>query len=110
MSRGALSSFGAVPSGAAVRLVGPMRFLHLADTHLGFRQFAGRLDPVRGINQREADVYRAWHHAVGYRGGVGVDAVVHAGDLFDGPRPTPRAMARRSTASRACTPPASRRS
>ena len=48
----------------------PMRFLHLADTHLGFRQFAGRLDPERGINQREADVYRAWHHAVEYRGGA----------------------------------------
>jgi DNA repair exonuclease SbcCD nuclease subunit len=70
-----------------------MRFLHLADTHLGFRQFAGRLDPERGINQREADVYRAWHHAVGHAVSAGVDAVVHAGDLFDGPRPTPRALA-----------------
>jgi DNA repair exonuclease SbcCD nuclease subunit len=70
-----------------------MRFLHLADTHLGFRQFAGRLDPERGINQREADVYRAWHHAVDFAVASGVDAVVHAGDLFDGPRPTPRALA-----------------
>ena len=69
-----------------------MRFLHLADTHLGFRQFAGRLDPERGINQREADVYRAWHHAMEFAVASGVDAVVHAGDLFDGPRPTPRAL------------------
>ena len=70
-----------------------MRFLHLADTHLGFRQFAGRLDHERGINQREADVYRAWHHAMEFAVASGVDAVVHAGDLFDGPRPTPRAVA-----------------
>lgn len=70
-----------------------MRFLHLADTHLGFRQFAGRLDPERQINQREADVYRAWHHAIDHAIASGVEAVVHAGDLFDGPRPTPRALA-----------------
>ena len=50
-------------------------------------------DPERGINQREADVYRAWHRAIDLAIGAGVDAVVHAGDLFDGPRPTPRALA-----------------
>ena len=71
----------------------PMRFLHLADTHLGFRQFAGKLDPERQINQREADVYRSWHHAIDHAIARGLDAVVHAGDLFDGPRPTPRALA-----------------
>lgn len=70
-----------------------MRFLHLADTHLGFRQFAGRLDPERQINQREADVYRSWHHAIDHAIAAGVDVVVHAGDLFDSPRPTPRALA-----------------
>jgi exonuclease SbcD len=70
-----------------------MRLLHLADTHLGFRQFAGRLDPERQINQREADVYRSWHHAIDHAIAAGVDVVVHAGDLFDSPRPTPRALA-----------------
>src|SRR4051812_7356278 len=70
-----------------------MRLLPLADTHLGFRQFAGRLDPARGINQREADVYRSWHFAIDHAIASAVDVVVHAGDLFDGPRPTPRAVA-----------------
>lgn len=69
-----------------------MRFLHVADTHLGFRQFAGCLDPERQINQREADVYRAWHAAIDHAITREVDAVIHAGDLFDSPRPTPRAI------------------
>lgn len=70
-----------------------MRLLHLADTHLGFRQLAGRLDPERQINQREADVYRAWQAAIDVAIDREVDVVVHAGDLFDSARPTPRAIA-----------------
>ena len=42
----------------------PMRIIHLADTHLGFRQFAGKLHPERRLNQRECDVYDMWHRAI----------------------------------------------
>lgn len=69
-----------------------MRIVHLADTHLGFRQFPGCLDPDRGLNQRECDVYDAWHRAIDVAIERDVDAVVHAGDLFDSPRPTMRAV------------------
>lgn len=70
-----------------------MRIVHLADTHLGFRQFSGKLDPERKLNQRECDVYDVWHRAIDIAIERQVDAVVHAGDLFDSPRPSPRALA-----------------
>lgn len=70
-----------------------MRIVHLADTHLGFKQFANKLDPVKRLNQRECDVYAAWHRAVDIAIEREVEAVVHAGDLFDSARPSPRAMA-----------------
>jgi DNA repair exonuclease SbcCD nuclease subunit len=70
-----------------------MRIIHLADTHLGFRQFSGRIDPERGINQRESDVYTAWSDAVTIAVGRKPDIVIHAGDLFDSSRPTPLAIA-----------------
>ena len=70
-----------------------MRIIHLADTHLGFRQFAGKLHPERRLNQRECDVYDVWHRAIDIAIERAVDAVVHAGDLFDSPRPSPRALA-----------------
>jgi len=70
-----------------------MRIIHLADTHLGFRQFSGKFDPERKLNQRECDVYDAWHRAIDIAVTREVDAVIHAGDLFDSSRPSPRAMA-----------------
>jgi exonuclease SbcD len=70
-----------------------MRIVHLADTHLGFRQFGPKLDPVRNINQRECDVYDRWHEAVDTAIGLRPDVVIHAGDLFDSSRPAPRAVA-----------------
>ena len=69
-----------------------MRFIHLADTHLGFRQFSGKLDPARKLNQRECDVYAVWHRAIEIAIEREVDAVIHAGDLFDSARPSPRAL------------------
>src|SRR4051794_3217984 len=69
-----------------------MRIVHLADTHLGYRQFSGKLDPERKLNQRECDVYDAWHRAIDIAIERDVDAVIHAGDLFDSPRPTARAL------------------
>lgn len=69
-----------------------MRIIHLADTHLGFRPPSVRLDPVRQLNQRECDVYDVWHRAIDISIERDVDAVIHAGDLFDSARPSPRAM------------------
>ena len=67
-----------------------MRIAHLADLHLGFRQYH-RLNP-NGINQREADVANAFRAAVD---GVLLeqpDAVIVAGDLFHAVRPTNQAI------------------
>jgi DNA repair exonuclease SbcCD nuclease subunit len=69
-----------------------MRIIHLADTHLGYRQFPGVLDPERGLNQRECDVYDAWHRAVDVAVERRPAALVHAGDLFDSARPSPHAL------------------
>ena len=67
-----------------------MRIAHLADAHLGFRQFQ-RLDP-EGINQREADVAAAFRRAVTAVIARAPDLVVIAGDLFHAVRPTNRSI------------------
>ena len=67
-----------------------MRIAHLADAHLGFRQFQ-RLDPG-GVNQREADVAAAFRRAVDAVIARGPDLVVIAGDLFHAVRPTNRSI------------------
>jgi DNA repair protein SbcD/Mre11 len=69
-----------------------MKIIHLADTHLGFRQYAGKLDAERGINQRECDVYAVWHRAIDIAIDRQPGLVIHAGDLFDSSRPTPIAL------------------
>lgn len=63
-----------------------LRLAHLADLHLGLRQFT-RQTPV-GINQREADVARAFRHAVDGVIAAAPDAVLIAGDVFHSVRPT----------------------
>ena len=70
-----------------------MKIVHLADTHLGYTQFAGRMDPVRRLNQRECDVFDRWHEAINIAIDRQPGLVVHAGDLFDSARPSPRALA-----------------
>ena len=67
-----------------------MRLAHLADPHLGIRQYH-RQTPS-GINQREADVARAFRLAVDGVIGARPDAVVIAGDLFHSVRPTNAAI------------------
>jgi DNA repair protein SbcD/Mre11 len=69
-----------------------MKIIHVADTHLGYRNFSGKLDPARNLNQRECDVYDAWHHAVDIALERQPDLFIHAGDLFDSSRPSPRAI------------------
>lgn len=68
-----------------------MRLVHISDTHLGFFAYS-RSDPDLGINQREADFYRAFAQAIDKVIALKPDVVVHAGDLFDGVRPQNRAI------------------
>jgi DNA repair protein SbcD/Mre11 len=67
-----------------------VRLAHLADPHLGARQYH-RQTPS-GINQREADVARAFRLAVDGVIAARPDAVVVAGDLFHSVRPTNAAI------------------
>ena len=53
--------------------------LHTADTHLGYRQYHRP--------EREADFRDAFYHVIDAAIAEEVDAVVHAGDLFDSSRP-----------------------
>jgi hypothetical protein len=67
-----------------------VKLAHLADLHLGFRQYA-RVTP-QGVNQREADVARAFRRALDAVADARPDAVVIAGDLFHSVRPTNAAI------------------
>ncbi|MGH7605716.1 MAG: metallophosphoesterase family protein [Gemmatimonadales bacterium] len=67
-----------------------MKLAHLADLHLGFRQF-DRQTP-RGTNQREADVAEAFRRAVDDVIQQAPHLVVIAGDIFHSVRPTNAAI------------------
>lgn len=76
---------GGSPDSRAVRVI------HFSDTHLGHQQYP-RTD-ARGLNQREQDLYQAFHDVIDHAVRTKADLVVHAGDLFDGVRPSNRALA-----------------
>ncbi|UCD02800.1 MAG: exonuclease SbcCD subunit D [Candidatus Aenigmatarchaeota archaeon] len=61
-----------------------MRFAHFSDTHLGFRQY--------GLYEREMDFYRAFEKTIAKIAEERPDFVLHCGDLFDAPKPPPRAL------------------
>jgi DNA repair exonuclease SbcCD nuclease subunit len=63
-----------------------VKLAHLADLHLGFRQF--HRQAPSGINQREADVAAVFRRAVDQVIVERPDAVIIAGDLFHAVRPT----------------------
>jgi len=63
-----------------------VRLVHLSDLHLGYRQYQ-RLTPA-GINQREADVARAFRNAIDKTIELAPEIVVIAGDIFHNVRPT----------------------
>ncbi|HUR92930.1 MAG TPA: DNA repair exonuclease [Gemmatimonadaceae bacterium] len=63
-----------------------MRLVHLADLHLGFRQYQ-RFTPM-GINQREHDVALAFRKAIDKTIELQPDVVLFAGDVFHNVRPT----------------------
>jgi DNA repair exonuclease SbcCD nuclease subunit len=67
-----------------------MRLAHLADPHLGFRQYHRLTD--RGRNQRELDVATAFSRAIDGIIAERPDAVIVAGDLFHAVRPTNSAI------------------
>ena len=67
-----------------------MKLAHIADAHLGIRQY-NRQTPT-GINQREADVARAFRIAIDGVIADRPDVVVVAGDLFHSVRPTNSAI------------------
>ncbi len=67
-----------------------MLIAHLADAHLGFRQY--HRQTAGGINQREADVAAAFRAAVDGVIAARPDAVLVAGDLFHAVRPTNTAI------------------
>jgi predicted phosphodiesterase len=63
-----------------------MRLVHLADLHVGYRQYQ-RLTPA-GINQREADVAATFKRAIDRTIELRPDFVLIAGDVFHSVRPS----------------------
>lgn len=71
---------------------GGIRFVilaHLSDLHLGFQAYEST---ESGGNVRERDVARAFQEARAEIVRLRPDAVLVAGDVFDGPEPTARAL------------------
>jgi len=62
---------------------------HLSDLHLGHRAF-GHVE--QGRNVREADVARAFHHAIQRLLEIAPSAVLVSGDVFDRPEPPHSAL------------------
>ena len=63
-----------------------MKIAHLADLHLGFRQYHRQTST--GLNQREADVANVFRGAVDGVIAARPDLVLVAGDLFHAVRPS----------------------
>lgn len=61
-----------------------MKFAHLADTHLGYRQF--------GLIEREKDFYEVFGKVIDNIIEEKVDFVIHSGDLFETAKPSPMAL------------------
>jgi exonuclease SbcD len=60
-----------------------VRIAHLADSHLGNRQY--------NLEERERDIYEVFDEIGDHILEEHVDLVVHSGDLFDSPRPSTQA-------------------
>ncbi|OWT32833.1 metallophosphoesterase [Methanobrevibacter sp. 87.7] len=61
-----------------------MKFAHLSDTHLGYRQY--------GLVDRELDFYNVFEDIIDKIIDLDVDFVVHSGDLFETSRPSTDAL------------------
>ena len=60
-----------------------VRIAHFADTHLGYKQY--------NLDEREKDIYNALDEIGDKILEEHADIVIHSGDLFDSPKPTPQA-------------------
>src|SRR4030065_1835765 len=60
-----------------------VRIAHFAGTHVGYKQY--------NLDEREKDIYDALDEIGDKNLKEHVDIVLHCGDLFDSPRPTPQA-------------------
>lgn len=60
-----------------------VRIVHLADTHLGYKQY--------NLEEREKDIYDVLEEVGDKILEEHADIVIHSGDLFDSPRPTTQA-------------------
>jgi DNA repair protein SbcD/Mre11 len=61
-----------------------MQFAHLADTHMGYRQY--------GLFERENDFFQVFEQAIDEIIRERPDFVIHSGDLFEYSRPPTRAL------------------
>ncbi|MDD3985787.1 MAG: DNA repair exonuclease [Methanobacterium sp.] len=61
-----------------------MQFIHMADTHLGYRQY--------GLSQRENDFLNVFNNAINEAINERPDFIIHSGDLFEYSRPPTKAL------------------
>ncbi|MBW9223791.1 exonuclease SbcCD subunit D [Methanothermococcus sp. SCGC AD-155-E23] len=61
-----------------------MQFVHIADNHLGYRQY--------NLDERERDIYRAFEECIEKIIEIKPDFVVHSGDLFEHSEPSVNAL------------------
>lgn len=61
-----------------------IKIAHVADTHLGYRQY--------GLAEREEDIYITFNKIIDDMIDKKVDYVLHAGDLFENPKPPIKAL------------------
>ncbi len=61
-----------------------MQFVHMADTHLGYRQY--------GLSERENDFFEVFNNAIDEVVHERPDFVIHSGDLFEYSRPPTKAL------------------
>lgn len=65
-----------------------MRFLHLADVHLGMENY-GRIDPATGLHTRLKDFIKCFSFAIDIALEEKVDLVIFAGDAYKNSSPNP---------------------
>ncbi|GAH28968.1 unnamed protein product [marine sediment metagenome] len=65
-----------------------MKFLHIADIHLGMENY-GRIDPSTGLHTRLKDFIKCFSFAIDIALGEKVDLVIFAGDAYKNNNPSP---------------------
>jgi exonuclease SbcD len=65
-----------------------MKFLHLADVHLGMENY-GRIDPSTGLHTRLEDFIKCFSFAIDIALDEKVDLVIFAGDAYKNSNPNP---------------------